>query len=296
MLGSHVVSARAGPPGDPIGMAQILVRRWPVFGDFALLARGPVWTGSIRHDAAAEATAALVAALRRRFTGVIATADRLVGRDPLASAGLLPLLTPGSRANLDLGPPAARLSAMHGKWRNRLRRAQAGPLKVRAEPLPTTADHWLLQAETAQSRHRGYRRLPPEFTVAWIAANGPASARLFVARLNGQRVAAMLFLLHGGAASYHIGWSGADGRAHHAHNLLLWEAGNQLSAHGCRCLDLGTIDTETAPGLARFKLGAGAAPMPLGATWLDAPGSRGVARLARPMPWKAGGISGPAAA
>jgi hypothetical protein len=37
-------------------------------------------------------------------------------------------------------------------------------------------------------------------------------------------------------------------------------------------LDLGTVDTENAPGLARFKIGSGAQIRSLGGTWLRIPG------------------------
>ncbi|WYK06320.1 hypothetical protein DWF04_021940 [Cereibacter sphaeroides f. sp. denitrificans] len=50
---------------------------------------------------------------------------------------------------------------------------------------------------------------------------------------------------------------------------------------GIEALELGLIDTERTEGIARFKLGTGAAACPLGATWLRAPGTGWVARLAR---------------
>lgn len=166
-------------------------------------------------------------------------------------------------------------------------------MTVEHGPMPAEAGHWLLQAEEAQARARRYRRLPASFTAAWVAANGDDSARLFVARLHGGIVAAMLFLLHGRAASYHIGWSGPEGRAGHAHNLLLWQASDWLAARGYACVDLGTLDTETTPGLARFKLGSGAQQVKLGATWLDAPGTGLAGRLARRGSGVASGTSAP---
>jgi hypothetical protein len=44
-----------------------------------------------------------------------------------------------------------------------------------------------------------------------------------------------------------------------------------LWAEGVRWLDLGSVDTEKAPGLARFKLGTGAELKRLGATMLVLP-------------------------
>jgi lipid II:glycine glycyltransferase (peptidoglycan interpeptide bridge formation enzyme) len=78
----------------------------------------------------------------------------------------------------------------------------------------------------------------------------------------------MLYLIHGTAATYHVGWSGEEGRRLGAHNLLLWEAMSRLAAHGVRRLDLGGVNTQSSAGVARFKLGAGGEVVTLAGTWL----------------------------
>ena len=78
----------------------------------------------------------------------------------------------------------------------------------------------------------------------------------------------MLFLKHGTGATYHVGWTSDAGRKASAHNLILATAATRLAETGVTRLDLGTIDTENAPGLARFKLGSGAKPARTGGTWL----------------------------
>jgi lipid II:glycine glycyltransferase (peptidoglycan interpeptide bridge formation enzyme) len=67
----------------------------------------------------------------------------------------------------------------------------------------------------------------------------------------------MLFLVHGEAATYQIGWVGDAGRDLGAHNLLLWQAILKLRERGVRVLDLGGVDTARGAGLARFKIGTG---------------------------------------
>ena len=84
-------------------------------------------------------------------------------------------------------------------------------------------------------------------------------------------VVAMLFLCHGPVATYHIGWSGPKGRAMGAHNLILASAMEWLADRGHLWLDLGVLDTQANPGLARFKIGAGARVRPMGGTWLRLP-------------------------
>lgn len=278
--GTGVQSFCASSTRHPKGTAQVLIRRWPLFGDFALLARGPTWAEGIDQETAAASTMSLVKQLRKTCRGVMVTSDPVHGQDPLARTGLLPMVSPGCQARLPLTlSQAERMARQHGKWRNRLRRAQDGKLRIDHAPLPDDPQHWLLLREETQSKRRGYKRLPAAFTYAWRLANGPKSTRLFVARYRKAPVAAMLFLLHGKGASYHIGWSDELGRQTHAHNLLLWEASNWLADRGYAWADLGTLDTQSTPGLARFKLGAGATPFTLGATCLSAPGSTMVASL-----------------
>ena len=181
----------------------------------------------------------------------------------LRRSGAIPVMTPQARAVLDLSAGAdSREAAMAQKWRNRLNRARRNGLQPTHAPFPRQPDHWLLHAETAQRRDRGYRALPAAFALAW------PQTRLFTAYFQGEPVAAMLFLLHAPGASYHMGWSGPEGRARQAHNLLLAEAAEWLHRKGYTRLDLGTLEPRRAPGLAHFKLGSGAQVENTGHSWI----------------------------
>lgn len=264
------------------GTAQVLVRRWPLLGRTALLARGPVWSPDLPQSARRAALSDLLRGLRQTHAGVVATPDRIGAGDPLDHGPWLGMVTPCALAVLDLtATPEAMRARQHGKWRNRLVKAEAAGLTVTDAPLPPDPAHWLLVAEEEQRCARGYRRLPSCFTTAWARAGGRQATRLFLAHRGGKPIAAMLFLLHPPGASYHIGWSGPEGRASGAHGLLLWHAALWLRARGYRTADLGTLDTDSTPGLARFKLGSGAQAVTLGATRLWAPGTAPVAALVR---------------
>ncbi|MCA8881896.1 MAG: GNAT family N-acetyltransferase [Rhodobacteraceae bacterium] len=280
-LGTGVLSLALVDGGSKRATAQILIRRWPLFGRFSLLSRGPVWDPELDPFARRKALTDLVDALHKRFTGVMVTPELCDGADPLADAGLLEMVSPYHLAEIDLTvPEAARRAALDPKWRNRLNRAEALNLDTRVEPLPDDESHWLLHAEAAQARCRRYGRLPPRFSTAWARANSGA-AKVFALYCNGKPAAGALILLHPPTASYHVGWTGPQGRAVSAHNLLLWQAGCWLAERGYRTLDLGNLDTESTPGLARFKLAAGGQPVRLGSTWMQAPGSAAVARAGR---------------
>jgi lipid II:glycine glycyltransferase (peptidoglycan interpeptide bridge formation enzyme) len=83
--------------------------------------------------------------------------------------------------------------------------------------------------------------------------------------------AAMCFVVHGASASYHLGWGSDAAKAAGVHGVMLVQAAEALRTEGVRWLDLGSVDTEAAPGLARFKLGTGATLRRLGATCLVLP-------------------------
>ncbi|NUH64415.1 GNAT family N-acetyltransferase [Sulfitobacter sp. S0837] len=186
---------------------------------------------------------------------------------PCAMPHAMRLRRPQSCAVLDLTPPQdARRAALNGKWRNQLRRAEGAGLRVHHASFPPDPNHPLLMAEAAQARTRRYAAWPPNLTAAF-ARVAPTQTRLFTARLGRRPIAHMLFLRHGRGATYHIGHSCREGRALHAHNLLLWQAGNWLAEVGHSHLDLGPLHPRTQ-GLTRFKLRSGAQVQPTGGSWL----------------------------
>jgi lipid II:glycine glycyltransferase (peptidoglycan interpeptide bridge formation enzyme) len=194
---------------------------------------------------------------------------------------LVRLITPSHIVELDLNKhPEDLRSEMAGKWRNRLVGAENAKLSLQSIKMPTDANHWLWARDAEHQRLKSFRALPHDLTRAYLHVS-PNAGRLFTVLENGIPRAAMLFLRHGSTASYHIGWNSDRGRALNAHNLLLWRAMIALRDQGIERLDLGSIDTEASPGLARFKLGSGAKPRALGGSWLY---SRATAALSRRSP------------
>jgi hypothetical protein len=190
------------------------------------------------------------------------TPDR--GRAPGLRAAAAPLVT-----ELDLTPDsAARRAAQHGKWRNRLCRAECADLHVDLRALDLPGDAPLLMHELSQRRARGYASLPARFTETWPA--GHTLLATAHSAPGAPPIAFMLILLHAPTATYHMGWSGDQGRAVNAHTLLLWRAAEHLATRGFARFDLGLTDPTRAPGLARFKQGSGAKIRQLGATMLTA--------------------------
>ncbi len=216
-----------------------------------LISRLPVTDGPLQRRA-----------LRRlaRFAGALIVTPEVEMR----GFGLIPLVTPVHYAVWDLaGDLVGDLrGGMDGKWRNRLVAAERAG--VRATVGRKGAMERLVTAEAAQRRTKGYASLPPAFSLALPGH----SLRLWECRQGGTVRAAMVFVVEGSTATYHLGHT--DGTAG-AHNVMLWQAACALRDEGVRWLDLGSV-SDASPGLMRFKRGTGAAIRRLGHSLLVLPG------------------------
>lgn len=219
-----------------------------------LLSRGPVWHLGATPDDKRRALRRLA-----RWPGLTIVTPE----DEMRGFGLIPLLTPMHHAIWSL---AGDLRAgMAGKWRNRLAQAERSGARVQRGTKGLLER--LIAAEAEQRQKLGYRTYAKEFSLALP----PHALRLWEWRLAGQTAAAMAFVVETGTAHYHLSWANAEAKAKGIPPLMLATAAVGLQAEGVRHLDLGSVNSEDAPGLARFKLGTGARLKRLGATLLVLP-------------------------
>jgi len=240
---------------DLAGAAPVLtVQQWGQ----SMTSRGPIW----QEDACAD---------RLRDTGLrMINADAPNGQI-LRRAGFRRLMTDAHVAELDLLTTAYdRQKAMKPKWRNAWRSAHGVALTITEAQFNIHAHAWVLQADLEQQRAKRFRGLPHALVNAYAACQ-PKSVRILIGSDGDTPVAAMLFLLHAPVVTYHIGWTSAQGRKLHAHHRMIMQAADRFAQKGYRRMDLGLVETNTAPGLARFKIGTGAHIRPLGGTWLRLP-------------------------
>ncbi|MEJ6388229.1 GNAT family N-acetyltransferase [Gymnodinialimonas ulvae] len=247
---------------DRIGDATALVlrKRVPMIGELALVSRARL-----------ELTPDRAAALRTTLgaSHLVINAETTEDACALAQAGFHRIVAPRMIAELRLAPtPDAMAARLMPKWRNRLRHGQSQGLQIRRRPMQADPKHWLLRAEARQSARLWYHPMPPE-VIAALAGSAPGAGQVFTAYHLGRRVAAMLFLRHGRAATYQIGWMNAQGRNRSAGPALMWRAMVELQQMGVETIDLGAADPDRAAGLARFKRGTGAELRALGGSWLD---------------------------
>lgn len=253
------------PDGSLVALAQIVARPFAMIGRFALCTHGPAWVG----DVAPEEKIATYRALRRtlplKWPKLLVFTPDEPRVEASGLAGLSRVMTGDATVLIDLTRSEDELrAAMESSWRNKLSKAERSGLVVQKGGVKPAQYRWLLDAEARQRQTRGYRAMPLEMTERWQdakaeAAKGDKTAGLAVFRVDSGRdpAAAMLFLIHGGRATYHVGWTSEEGRNNAAHNLILWAAMRDLKARGVRVLDLGGVNTQSGAGIARFKLETG---------------------------------------
>jgi hypothetical protein len=271
LIGVPVWRARVLRDGEPIALAQFIGRRLGPLATLALCSRGPVWL----QDLSAADKALAYRALRQSLPLQRPRFAFFSPDEPWQSEVGLPrwrrVITGYATVMLDLTPSLEELRAkLEGRWRNRLVAAESADLVVHKVGTNPGQYRWLLEQENQQREQRGFQGLPLVFMDHYIQSRkSPARTVLTLRADQGrERVAAMMFLLHGSVATYQVGWSDATGRELNAHNLLLWQAIEALKQRGIRQLDLGGVNTARSAGIARFKLGTGGQPVILAGTYL----------------------------
>lgn len=233
------------------------------FGNIGLASLGPVWGANTNWAERNEGM--------REFNrkGLRLVNANVQDATHLNAAGYKQICTPSTLTRLSLNGDWRRLA--HAKWRNRLNKGEEmlvdGTARIHTRPFNLTQDQWFLDRAYTQSRARRYYDPGPALAVGFSRAL-PEKAQFFSMWDNEEPLAGVLVLRHGAAATYHLAWSSDAGRKQEAHRLLLARAIDWLIDRGHTRLDLGLIDTDNNPGLARFKLGAGAEVQPTGGTWL----------------------------
>lgn len=221
--------------------------------------------------------------LRRHFPliGTVAFASRTEPKDfsdlpvqllngetpcprPYRAAGFRQIITAAHIAEWDLTRDDLR-SHLTGKWRNQLVKSERQNLRMRVG-LWDGSSHPMFECAEKTARQKRYKSYPTALLICF-AKLSPQDALLFEAFDHGTLIGACLVLRHGATATYQTAWSTPTGYERQAPRALLWAAALHLKRHGVDMFDLGTVETEHAAGLARFKLGTGAALRPLGGTW-----------------------------
>lgn len=270
-LGARVLRVRVEADGVVVAQAQFIVRQYSQWLATALCTRGPLWLETL----SAKDKAAVYRQLRQtiplrglRFVAV--TPDETLHKD-LGLPRVRRVMSGYSTVMLDISQPPEVLRAnLDGRWRQPLRIAEKSDLNVQRMGSNPGQYRWLLDAEMKQRAERHLDGMPLIWFERYAESRKQPGRCLLSLRadIGRDRLAGVMFLIHGQAATYQVGWNSDAGRDLHAHNLLLWRGIEALQERGIRTLDLGGVNTQRSAGVARFKIATGGVVKQLAGTYL----------------------------
>lgn len=259
--------------GRPVALAQgFRVRRLKV-GSVNRILRGPLWLEDLPADQQLEVCRTIRRAFRKRLTDLLfwlpELSDTPDSKRFMRSLGMRRMVTGYSTVWLDIRPDEDKLrSGLHGKWRNALVTAEKASLRVRAAERNRAFEEAMVAYDQFRRKQR-FIGPPADLIRRMHSGSGKTgNVQVWEAFQAKTPVAGIAMARHGASATYLAGWTGAAGRDTNAHNLLLWRAITALRQTGTDWLDLGGLDTQTSPGIARFKLGLGGELATLSGTYL----------------------------
>ena len=260
-MGVTVLRAYVAQDGAPVALAQFIVRRFAgQLASMALCSLGPVWLQPLSGAEKQQVYQALKRSIALTKLRLVAFTPQEAQGPDLGLSRWRRVMTGHSTIMLDITPSMDTLRAQLDKrWRHRLGGAENSALTIHRVGTNAGQYRWLLDAEMQQREQRGLYGLPLHFFDLYVPSRQqPAQTMLTVrADVGRDRVAGMMFLIHGQAATYQVGWTSDAGRDLHAHNLILWKGIEELRARGVRMLDLGGVNTIRSAGIARFKMSTG---------------------------------------
>lgn len=230
---------------------------WIASGPLLLPLEGPAPDSAVIGEVLAALRQELVGRrghiLRLRLPG-IAFHDPEVTADIAKTAGFVPTdRAPTYRSvAIDLKQDLTVLMAnLNGKWRNCLRFALKSELSVEIGKGPDMATRFLRLFCVVQASKGFSTDITPEFHFALFGAD--LSHDILLVTKDGEDLAGIVIGTSGRGAVYLFGATPDAGRAWRAGYLLTWEGVRLSQQRGLDWYDMGGLDFDTNPDLAKFK-------------------------------------------
>ena len=143
------------------------------------------------------------------------------------------------------------MDRLNGKWRTDLRYALKSGLSLEIGMTPALQARFLVLFRAIQAAKGFAPDITPEFH---FALSGPdMSHDILILTKDGQDLAGIVIGTSGGCAVYLFGATAEAGRALRAGYLLTWEGIRLSQQRGLDWYDLGGVDFDENPDVARFK-------------------------------------------
>ena len=271
LLGVPVLRARVLNEGQQMAQAQFIVRKWGKLGAVALCTRGPIWSKHLTPEDESLVYKALKKTLPLKGIRFMAVTPEVAEGQAHGLHPMRRIMSGMSTVMLDINLPMPEIRAqLEGRWRTSLVGAEASEMKVHRVGTNEGQYRWLLDNEKQQRVDKQLEGLPIPFFDMYVQSRKQPAKNILTLRsdLGRDRIAAMMFLIHGEAATYQVGWTSDQGRELNAHHLILWRAIEELRERGIRVLDLGGVNTIRSAGVARFKMRTGGKILTLAGTYI----------------------------
>jgi len=250
--------------GEPVAMAQTLMKELPILGWVARMQHGPMFVvdgGTFDSGRAVEA----LAFLRRHW---VDEKGMILHLTPCLFPGDLPggweekagfsvsdeVLWQSVRFDLDIDEETL-FSAMRRDWRRSTRIAVRNDLEVESDDSDELFAAFLEK----------YREITDEKGITWpsvdlvreLRAETGTDTKIMFALKDGERISAMCSIAFADTSYSFVVWNGPKSGTLHSHLFLIWQSVLYYRKQGYRWYDLSGIDPVNLPGITNFKRGCG---------------------------------------
>ena len=269
--------------GDGIALAQVLVKKIPIFGIVARINRGPLILKQLKKQKkeviALNAIDALITECRTKGWRMLQIAPELNGSkvviNRLRNLGLRQLSAPAWASGLLSLKKSQEelLMGLNSKWRNCLRKGWRSEISINNPNLNTQNLQKVLDSYKILQQEKKFSGIS-ELLMRSLALQNCDSWELniFIASEKesdetDEPIGTLVSVRYGNTSIYLVGTTNLKGRKLNANYVLLWEAILNAKNDGCKWFDIGGLDEKTPPGIAHFKNGLNANSYALIGEW-----------------------------
>lgn len=259
-FGAPVTRAVVKVDGTIVALAQIHSKTYVKFITLKMAMFGPVWLGQVDDATKAATYKQLKQELKGRYPTFRVFMPNSDDAAVFKQLGMKQVVSGYSTAMIDLRQSEDTLiKNMNRMWRNYAKAETAGELEFKVHVVGQKPSQyaWILEKELEATGKKGYDTVNPLLVPKYQNHAGKETVMAFRAEADRENVAAVLMLVHGNTATYHMGWANEKAKELGAPTVLLWSAMRKLKAKGIEWFDLGGLNTKDLAGIARFKLNSG---------------------------------------
>ena len=272
-----------GDYNQPIAIAHVLVKSWPIIGGVVRLNRGPLLLNACSEAEEIALKSKVLGVLTRElnkknYKFFYYAPDLIEGKfafDALSLFGFIRLSKPpweSTKISLQMEEEDL-LRSFNGKWRNQMRKGLKLGVSVRNYEKNNENLNFLINTYIKFKSDRGFRG-PSEKLIRSLFVQSGADWKFnfFVAYGSdlyeeSSVLGILVSIISGDTSIYFLGLANNQGRAMQANSVLLWHAILNAKMNNCLWFDVGGLGEETPKGIAEFKRGLNGLPYKLIGEW-----------------------------